>query len=125
MDFFSVGVGFVAGLIVYRIFVEFLGLSHAVRFFREIEKHCIMVLASATESIAYIQQIKYNSMIELGLSEQVIKTTKNVEEHNFELWKAAVIASMASSYPKHIKPAYKDWEEALQILDKIYRKKRT
>jgi hypothetical protein len=125
MDYLSIGIGFLFGLITYRTFAGFLGIGYAVRFFKEIEKHCIMLLAAATESIAYIQQIKYNYMSDLGVTENTIKVTKNIEEQNFELWKASVVTNMKANYPRYIEPSYKDWEQALQLLDKIYKRKRT
>ncbi len=125
MDYFSMGIGFDAGMITYRMFVGLFGIGYAARFFKEIEKNCIMLLASATESIAYIQQIKYAYMSDLGVSEKTIKVTKNIEKQNFELWKASVVTNMKANYPKYIEPSYKDWEGALQLLDEIYKRKRT
>ena len=72
MDYFSMGIGFVAGMITYRMFIGLFGIGYAARFFKEIEKHCIMLLAAATESIAYIQQVKYTYMSDLGVSEKTI-----------------------------------------------------
>ena len=125
MDYFSIGIGFVAGMITYRMFAGFFVIGYASKLFREIEKHCIMLLAAATESIAYIQQIKYSYMSDLGVSESTIKVTKDIEKQNFELWKASVITNMKSNYPKYIEPSYKDWKEALELLDEIYKRKHT
>lgn len=125
MDYFSMGIGFVAGMITYRMFISLFGIGYAARFFKEIEKHCIMLLAAATESIAYIQQVKYTYMSDLGVSEKTIKVTKNIEKQNFELWKASVVTNMKANYPKYIEPTYEDWEGALQLLDEIYKRKRT
>ena len=89
------------------------------------EKHALLMLASVAESVAYIQHVKYKTMFESGLSENIIKTTKNLDEHNFNLWKSTVINNLTSAYPKSIPPAFKTWEEALKLLDKIYYSKRT
>ena len=88
MDMYSVGCGFLAGLVTYRMCVGLVGLGRIVLFFKEVEKHSILVLASVAESLAYIQQVKINSMIDSGY------------------------------------PSYKTWEEALELLDMIYHKKR-
>lgn len=125
MDYFSIGVGFLAGMITYRMFINILGIGYAARFFKEIEKHCIMLLAAATESIAYIQQVKYTYMTDLGISDKTIKVTQNIEKQNFELWKASVVTNMRANYPKYIDPSYSDWEGALKLLDSIYKRKRT
>ncbi len=84
-----------------------------------------MLLAAATESIAYIQQVKYTYMSDLGVSEKTIKVTQNIEKQNFELWKASVVTNMRANYPKYIEPSYGDWEGALKLLDNIYKRKRT
>ena len=112
-------------MITYRMFVGLFVIGYAARLFREVEKHCIMLLAAATESISYIQQIKYNYMTDLGVQEKTIKITKDIEKQNFELWKASVVTNMKANYPKYIEPSYKDWEEALELLDNIYKRKHT
>ena len=125
MDYFSIGIGFIAGMITYRMFAGLFVIGYAAKLFREVEKHCIMLLAAATESISYIQQIKYNYMTDLGVQEKTIKITKDIEKQNFELWKASVVTNMKANYPKYIEPSYKDWKEALELLDNIYKRKHT
>ena len=124
MDMFSVGCGFLAGLITLRMCVGIVGLGRVGTFFKQIEKHSILVLASVAESLAYIQQVKINSMVDSGYPEDTIKMTKDVDEHNFELWKASVITNVTSNYPKYISPSYETWDEALELLDMIYHKRR-
>lgn len=125
VDYFSFGFGFLAGMVTYRMFINLLGIGYSVRFFKEIEKNSIMLLAAATESIAYIQQVKYTYMSDLGASESTIKVTQNIEKQNFELWKASVISNVKTNYPKYIEPSYEDWEQALKLLDNIYKRKHT
>jgi hypothetical protein len=124
MDYFSIGCGFLIGLVTYRMCAGLIGLGRIVLFFREVEKHSILILASVAESVSYIQQVKINSMADSGYPEETIKMTKDVDQHNFELWKASVIANVTSNYPKYINPSYKTWEEALELLDMIYHKKK-
>ena len=126
MDYFSMGIGFVAGMITYRMFIGLFGIGYAARFFKEIEKHCIMLLAAATESIAYIQSIKFQTMTDLKLDENTIKLTKNVDEHNFKRWKRAAITNLHESYPSMLKDEekYYDWKTAMDFLERIYRQNR-
>ena len=125
MDIFSMIMGFLLGLATFRMVENLFGIGHAIMFFKEMEKHALLMLASVAESVAYIQHVKYKTMFESGLSENTIKTTKNLDEHNFNLWKSTVINNLTSAYPKSIPPAFKTWEEALKLLDKIYYSKRT
>ena len=125
MDILSMIMGFLLGLVTFRMVENLFGIGYAIVFFKEMEKHALLMLASVAESVAYIQHVKYKTMVESGLSENAIKTTKNLDEHNFNLWKSTVINNLTSAYPKSIPPAFKTWEEALKLLDKIYYSKRT
>ena len=125
MDIISLIFGFLLGLVTFRMVENLFGIGYAIMFFKEMEKHALLMLASVAESVAYIQHVKYKTMFESGLSENIIKTTKNLDEHNFNLWKSTVINNLTSAYPKSIPPAFKTWEEALKLLDKIYYSKRT
>tara|TARA_R110002110_G_scaffold247339_1_gene463670 strand:- start:91 stop:468 length:378 start_codon:yes stop_codon:yes gene_type:complete len=125
MDIISLITGFVLGLLFYRLFRNILGVTYAALFFRQAEKHCLMMLISVAEAISYIQQIKYNSMVEAEVPEKTIILTKNIDKQNFELWKSTVITNLTSNYPKTLRPAYGTWEEALKLLDKIYNRKHT
>ena len=83
------------------------------------------MLASVAESVAYIQHIKYKAMTDAETPKSTIVLTKNLDDHNFNLWKSTVINNLASAYPKSIPPAFKTWEQALKLLDRIYYSKRT
>ena len=125
MDIISIGTGFVIGILFYRVFQNLFGFTWAILFFKEIEKNSLLMLISVAEAISYIQQIKYNTMVESEVPESTIKLTKNIDQQNFELWKSTVITNLSSHYPTLVQPSYRTWEEALKLLDKIYHRKRT
>ena len=125
MDIISIGTGFVMGILFHRMFQNLFGVTWAILFFKEIEKNSLLMLISVAEAISYIQQIKYNTMVESEVPESTIKLTKNIDQQNFELWKSTVITNLTSNYPKTVQPSYRTWEEALKLLDKIYHRKRT
>tara|TARA_Y100000310_G_C20569424_1_gene757222 strand:- start:94 stop:471 length:378 start_codon:yes stop_codon:yes gene_type:complete len=125
MDIISIGTGFVMGILFYRMFQNLFGVTWAILFFKEIEKNSLLMLISVAEAISYIQQIKYNTMVESEVPESTIKLTKNIDQQNFELWKTTVITNLTSYYPKLVQPSYRTWAEALKLLDKIYHRKRT
>tara|TARA_R100000008_G_C3491847_1_gene119119 strand:- start:73 stop:450 length:378 start_codon:yes stop_codon:yes gene_type:complete len=125
MDIISVTIGFVLGLLFYRLFRNILGVTYAALFFRQVEKHSLMMLISVSEAISYIQQIKYDAMVEAKVPEKTIRLTKNIDKQNFELWKSTVMTNLTANYPKSLKPAYETWSEALKLLDKIYDRKYT
>mgnify|MGYP001245450944 CR=1 FL=1 len=125
MDILSLIFGFLFGLVTYRMIENLFGIGYAILFFKEIEKHSLLMLASVAESVSYIQYVKYKTMVESEVPENTIRITKNLDDHNFSLWKSTVINNLTSAYPKTIPPAFKTWEQAIKLLDKIYYSKRT
>ena len=83
----SMLLGFVLGVTIYRLVSSFIDLGQIGLYIREVEKNALFMLATSAESIAYIQTIKYNTMKDMGLYENVIKTTRNVDDYNFDKWK--------------------------------------
>ena len=79
MDWSIFFIGFFSGALVYRVLSSFMELGQIGLYIREVEKNALVMLSSAAESIAYIQTVKYIAMKEFDLSENTIKTTKNVE----------------------------------------------
>tara|TARA_A100001391_G_C4933384_1_gene242464 strand:+ start:29 stop:406 length:378 start_codon:yes stop_codon:yes gene_type:complete len=124
MDTVSVLVGFIIGLLFYRTFQNILGITYSVVFFKQVEKHCLMMLISVAEAISFIQHIKYKTMVESDVPENTIRLTENIDKQNFELWKSNVITNLTTHYPKSIPASFKTWEEALKLLNKIYDRKR-
>ena len=93
---------------------------------KEVEKNCLMMFASVAESVAYIQSIKFQTMTDLKLEENVIKRTQNLDEHNFKMWKNSAVKNLHASYPERFKhqAKYYDWNTAMDFLDKVYQQNR-
>ena len=83
MDTVSVLVGFIIGLLFYRTFQNILGITYSVVFFKQVEKHCLMMLISVAEAISFIQHIKYKTMVESDVPENTIRLTENIDKQNF------------------------------------------
>jgi hypothetical protein len=126
MDYLPLFLSFVLGILATRTFNIFMTYGHAALMVKEVEKNCLMMLASVAESIAYIQSIKFQTMKDLELDENTIKLTKNVDQHNFDRWKSAAVNNLHLSYPKLFKhqAKYYDWSTAMDFLDKVYRQNR-
>lgn len=93
---------------------------------KKVEKDCLIMFASVAESVAYIQSIKFQTMKDLKLDENLIKRTQNIDEHNFKMWKNAAVKNLHSSYPERFKAEnkYYDWKTAMDFLDKVYQQNR-
>jgi len=124
MDWSVFFIGFFSGVLVYRVLSSFMELGQVGLYIREAEKNALVMLSSVAESIAYIQTVKYVAMEEFGLSDNTIKTTKNVDDYNFNAWKNAAVSNLLAAYPEKYKffARYVDWESAMSMLDKIYMK---
>tara|TARA_R100000458_G_C8204787_1_gene194194 strand:+ start:512 stop:910 length:399 start_codon:yes stop_codon:yes gene_type:complete len=122
-DISSLILGMVAGIIIHRVVSSFYDLGQIGLYIIEVEKNALIMLATVAESISYIQTIKHNTMSDLGLSENLIKTTKNVDNYNFDAWKNAAVSNLLAAYPEKYKnfPRYVDWSAAMKYLDKIYK----
>ena len=126
MELNSLCVGFLFGIIAYRMISTFWDLGQLASYVREAEKSALVMLATAAESVAYIQTIKYNSMKEVGIDESTIKMTKNVDDYNFRAWKNSAVSNLLAAFPEYYKKnaRYIDWNTAMDFLDKIYHKPR-
>ena len=126
MEYLPLFLSFVLGILAARTFGALMTLGQTAVMVKEVEKNCLMMLASVAESIAYIQGIKFQTMKDLELDENTIKLTKNVDQHNFDRWKSAAVSNLHLSYPKMFKKSakYYDWQTAMDFLDKVYRQNR-
>jgi hypothetical protein len=126
MDYLPLFLSFVLGILASRSFTILMTLGQLGLMVKEVEKNCLMMFASVAESVAYIQSIKFQTMTDLKLEENVIKRTQNIDEHNFKMWKNSAVKNLHSSYPDRFKQEakYYDWKTAMDFLDKVYHQNR-
>ena len=126
MEYLPLFLSFVLGILAARSFTILMTLGHLGLMVKEVEKNCLMMLASVAESIAYIQSIKFQTMKDLELDENTIKSTRNVDQHNFDRWKSSAVNNLHLSYPKMFKDVakYYDWNTAMDFLDRVYQQNR-
>ena len=126
MSYLELFLSFMLGVVASRILDSFHINRSLVVMIREAERSCLIMLATAAESVAYIQSIKFSTMEQLGLEENTVKLTKNIDEQNFNQWKQAAINNLHSAYPDNFKkmPKYYSWKQAMNFLDGVYRQNR-
>ncbi len=126
MSYLELFLSFMLGVVASRILDSFQLNRSLVVMIREAERSCLIMLATAAESVAYIQSIKFSTMEQLGLEENTVKLTKNIDEQNFNQWKQAAINNLHSAYPDNFKkmPKYYSWKQAMNFLDGVYRQNR-
>ena len=126
MDYLILFLAFLAGIFAARAWTALMTLGQLGLMVKEVEKNCLMMFASVAESVAYIQSIKFQTMKDLKIEENVIKRTQNIDEHNFKMWKNSAVKNLHASYPERFKDEdkYYDWKTAMDFLDRIYRQNR-
>ena len=122
MDYLILFLAFLAGIFAARAWTALMTLGELSLMVKEVEKNCLLMFASVAESVSYIQSIKFQTMKDLKLDENLIKRTQNIDEHNFKMWKNAAVKNLHTSYPERFKheAKYYDWKTAMDFLDKIY-----
>jgi len=126
MSYLELFLSFMLGVVASRILDSFHINRSLVVMIREAERSCLIMLATAAESVAYIQSIKFSTMEQIGLEENTVKLTKNIDEQNFNQWKQAAINNLHSAYPDNFKkmPKYYSWKQAMKFLDGVYTQNR-
>jgi len=126
LEFLPLFLSFVLGILAARSFTILMTLGQLGLMVKEVEKNCLMMFASVAESIAYIQSIKFQTMKDLKLDENLIKRTQNIDEHNFKMWKNSAVKNLHASYPERFKDEakYYDWKTAMKFLDNVYHQNR-
>jgi hypothetical protein len=126
MEYLPLFLSFVLGILAARSFTILMTLGQLGLMVKEVEKNCLMMFASVAESVAYIQSIKFQTMKDLKIEENVIKRTQNLDEHNFKMWKNSAVKNLHASYPERFKQEakYYDWKTAMDFLDRVYQQNR-
>jgi len=126
MDYLLMFLSFLAGIFAARAWTALLLVAELGLMVKEVEKNCLLMFASVAESVSYIQSIKFQTMTDLKLDENLIKRTQNIDEHNFKMWKDSAVKNLHSSYPDRFKDEakYYDWKSAMKFLDNVYQQNR-
>ena len=113
MDWLIFFIGFFSGVFTCSVLSSFMDIGRIGLYIREVEKSALIMLATAAESIAFIQSIKYKTMKEMGISTDTIQSTKN-----------SAVSKLLAAYPEKFKglKRYVDWNTAMDFLDKVYKK---
>jgi hypothetical protein len=120
MDYLVLFLSFLAGIFAARAFTALMAMGQLSLMVKEVEKNCLVMLASAAESVAF------QTMTDLKLDENLIKRTQNIDEHNFKMWRDSAVKNLHSSYPRIFKDEakYYDWKTAMDFLDRVYHQNR-
>jgi len=114
---------FVGGAFIYKLLSIFLGLTQITYVIRQLQVNVLTFLGTTIEDIAYIKALKYKTMHESKVDPNHIKQSKMRDEEFFEEWKKSCIDNIHNSVPNYIKLSFNNWQEGVNLLDEIYRRR--
>ena len=119
--FFLLGVSFTKAF----TFLTNVGISRLM--LKGAEITALKIVVGISEDMAFMRQLKYMTMLKAGATEDSMTTIKSIDEHTLKNWQDSVIKKIIQAYPNSYRDqvTYGTWEEALQYLDKLPKKKRT
>jgi len=117
---------FFIGVFAYRTLSAVLAYSHMANFLMQTRDQALLLLACTAENVAFIQALKYKTMEECEVEQDVIRRTKTVDDENFHLWKTSTIVQFHALWPRKYYRCidFNNWEEAMKVVDKIYKKRK-
>jgi len=117
---------FFIGVLIHKIGSTLLGYGRVALFAQDIILHSLRLLASLTEDVAHLRQLKYLQMKKGGATDEAVDLAKEMDEKTFGNWKDSIIHKFRTNYPHQLRGIvkFKTWEEALEILTKELKKRR-
>lgn len=111
--------GAICGVSIYRGITTLLGTGVGVVMFRQAEYMCLQLLALSLEDAQYIKTTKHMIIEKLDYPDNVIKLTKNEDEHNMDVWKKEAIKRLIGRYPPNYQRIvrYRNWREAMNYFE--------
>jgi hypothetical protein len=114
---------FLGGAVTYKLLSIFLGLTQIAYVIRQLQVNVLTFLGTTIEDVAYIKALKYKTMHESKVAPTQIKQFKLRDEEFFEEWKKSCIDNIHNSVPNYIKLSFNNWQEGVNLLDEIYRRR--
>ena len=114
---------FVFGAVSYQLISYLLRIGHSQLLIKAIQLDALSFLGTIVEDVAFIRALKYRTMEESELSSIEINNIKLADEAALRQWKERCVKKVHGSVPPAVRAAipFKNWEEAMDILDKVYK----
>ena len=123
METTSFAIGMVVGSSIIYALNYFLGITSAIKWQEKSEDTILKLLIICLEASSYMQTLKIKTMEEMGVEQNIIKLTKNVDEHTFATWKKSMVEAINVAYLDSFhKFHFYDWDEVMQHAERIWRK---
>ena len=117
-------IGIFIGFFLRGIYNKFTVSKVEISLFKEIEQQCLQLLVLSYEDFVYLKEKKAMMMEKINVSENEIKSTKNIDEQNILKWQHTAINKFLLAIPpryNHI-VEYRNWRGAMVYLNKFQKK---
>ncbi len=117
----SILIGLFAGFFLRGVYNKHFVSKAEIALFKEVELHCLRILIMAHEDYAYLKEKKSMMMHKMGVEENEIKMTKNIDDANIAKWQHTSINKFLLAIPPRFKKLveYRDWRGAMTYLNKF------
>jgi len=112
-----------AGAIFYKASSAIISAGRYTIFAKGVVCHCLTLMGTVVEDLAFIQELKYQQLAKSELSEKQIDFIKQVDEQTLENWKENSINIFKNSFPGPLSSIVKfaNWKEAMKELDRLHK----
>ena len=111
------------GAVSLYAFYFITGWNSAAKWQMQAEGTVLVLLASSMEAFSYITSLKIQTMEDMGVDDNIIKMTKNIDDDTFRTWKRAVLSTINLAYSKSVYECkFFNWDEVLKHAEEIRRK---
>lgn len=117
----SILIGIFAGFFLRGVYNKHFVSKVETALFKEVELHCLRILIMAYEDYIYLKEKKSMMMHKMGVEENEIKMTKNIDDANIAKWQHVSINKFLLAIPPRFKRLveYRDWRGAMAYLNKF------
>ena len=117
----SILIGIFAGFFLRGVYNKHFVSKVEIALFKEVELHCLRILIMAYEDYIYLKEKKSMMMHKMGVEENEIKMTKNIDDANIAKWQHVSINKFLLAIPPRFKRfiEYRDWRGAMAYLNKF------
>ena len=90
---------------------------------KETTDKMVFLLISVSQDVAFIKNLKYETMERMEISEEEIDIVKSVDKEKFESWKNMCLLKFFEFYPKNYKRilSHYDWSKITKNVDELYK----
>jgi hypothetical protein len=112
-------IGIFLGFTLRGIYNKYFASKWETAAFREIELSCLNLLVMTHEDYNYLKMKKEMMMHKMGVEENEIKITKNVDDENILKWKRTAINKFLLTIPPRFRSLvkYRTWKGAMTFLN--------